>query len=233
MPSKAQIHANLQNSKKSTGPVTPEGKQRSAANALRHGFTGQVVIIGERQAGNYDQHCREYREEFSPKGKAESDLTRQLADLSWSINRIRACETTLFAVEPISDSSHDAGDPEVNSAIAVAATLEKNMKTLACSRSMSSVSSGPGNGPSRSSASFRKSAKTVRKARCTGPRCSNKPLRIKSLTGRRPKMGSFVQRPNWKPTCAIRSAGTSSVSSELVRSMMTIAAVRAAKRPQK
>jgi hypothetical protein len=130
MPTEDQLLANLQNARKSTGPITPEGKKRSSVNALRHGFTGQKVVVADSEAGIYNQHCQDYRDEFSPKGKVESDLTLQLAGLSWSMNRIRACESTLFAVESVSDSSRDVGDCEINSAIAVAGSLEKNMKTL-------------------------------------------------------------------------------------------------------
>ena len=49
--SEKQIEANRRNALLCTGPRTPEGKQRSALNACRHAFTGQVVIMtAEEQA---------------------------------------------------------------------------------------------------------------------------------------------------------------------------------------
>jgi hypothetical protein len=39
-----QIEANRRNARRSTGPVTEEGKQHSPCNAVRHGLTAETVI---------------------------------------------------------------------------------------------------------------------------------------------------------------------------------------------
>ena len=45
MASDAQIQANQENAKKSTGPKTVEGKRRSSMNAMTHGIFAQIPIL--------------------------------------------------------------------------------------------------------------------------------------------------------------------------------------------
>jgi hypothetical protein len=53
MTSFRQFEANRRNARKSTGPVTEEGKQRSRCNAVRHGLTAETVIGALEDAKDY------------------------------------------------------------------------------------------------------------------------------------------------------------------------------------
>jgi hypothetical protein len=53
MTSFRQIEANRRNARKSTGPTTEEGKERSRCNAVRHGLTAETVIGALEDAEDY------------------------------------------------------------------------------------------------------------------------------------------------------------------------------------
>jgi hypothetical protein len=53
MTSFRQFEANGRNARKSTGPVTEEGKQRSRCSVVRHGLTAETVIGALEDAEDY------------------------------------------------------------------------------------------------------------------------------------------------------------------------------------
>src|SRR5260370_4793823 len=90
-----RAETNRENAQKSTGPRTEAGKQRSSLNALRHGLTGQTVVLPSDDLIAYQRHCQEFLDQYLPKNKTEIQLAQSLADLSWRLNRITAIETNL------------------------------------------------------------------------------------------------------------------------------------------
>ena len=54
MASEKQLLANLQNAQLSTGPVTIEGKEVIATNAIKHGIFTKDLILNSQKCGHYD-----------------------------------------------------------------------------------------------------------------------------------------------------------------------------------
>jgi hypothetical protein len=102
MSSSNRTEINQANAQHSTGPKTEAGKQRSALNALKHGLTGQLVVMPTEDRGAYESHKKSLVDEYHPKGATETLLVQALVDVSWRLNRVVALETNLLTVDLIS-----------------------------------------------------------------------------------------------------------------------------------
>jgi hypothetical protein len=96
--SSARAEASRRNGAKSRGPKTPEGKARSAQNALKHGLRAQkcVVLPGER-ASAFAAFEAALLEELAPQGALQSVLAQRVVAASWRLARSEQLEAELFA----------------------------------------------------------------------------------------------------------------------------------------
>ena len=99
MTSLKQIEANRLNARKSTGPRTEEGKQRSRCNALRHGLTAETVITALENAADYQAFEANIVSDYQPRSATERELVSRLASLLWRLRRSTSIETGLFQIQ--------------------------------------------------------------------------------------------------------------------------------------
>ena len=96
MSSLKQIEANRRNALKSTGPTTPEGKERSRRNAMRHGLTAETVIAGLEDAEDYQAFEAAVTADYDAETAVERELVLRLASVLWRLRRATGIETGLF-----------------------------------------------------------------------------------------------------------------------------------------
>jgi hypothetical protein len=99
MSSLKQIAANRRNALKSTGPTTPEGKDRSRCNALRHGLTAETVIAALEDAEDYQAFEAVVISDYDAESAVERELVLRLASVLWRLRRATGIETALFESE--------------------------------------------------------------------------------------------------------------------------------------
>jgi hypothetical protein len=99
MTSFKQIDANRRNARKSTGPTTQEGKQRSRRNAVRHGLTAETVIGALEDAEDYKAFEAAIIADYDAQSAVERDLVLRLACLLWRLRRATTMETGLFEIQ--------------------------------------------------------------------------------------------------------------------------------------
>jgi hypothetical protein len=96
--SNARAEASRKNGAKSRGPKTPEGKARSAQNALKHGLRAQkYVVLPEEDADEFAELQAAMVAELAPVGALQTVLARRVAVAAWRLARADRIEVELFA----------------------------------------------------------------------------------------------------------------------------------------
>jgi hypothetical protein len=96
MTSLKQIEANRHNALKSTGPITPEGKERSRCNAVRHGLTAETIIGSLEDAEDYAAFEAAVIADYEAETAVQRELVLRLASILWRLRRSTAIESALF-----------------------------------------------------------------------------------------------------------------------------------------
>jgi len=94
----SQTEANRTNALLSTGPKTPEGKAKSALNAVKTGLTGRTVLLHGDDVDLYEAHLERFRSEHQPIGDKEAILVQSIADAEWRLLRIPSLDAGIYAL---------------------------------------------------------------------------------------------------------------------------------------
>jgi len=104
---------------KSTGPRTPQGKQRSKYNALKHGIYSKAPLLKDESLADYNSLLLQLVEYHQPEGSTEELLVENLAILTLRRRRFLKAEaaeiakgTEFLGVDNLRHLAFDAQDRE-------------------------------------------------------------------------------------------------------------------------
>src|SRR5580658_7446095 len=127
-----RTNINRENATHSTGPKTPEGKQRSSLNALRHGLTGQTVLLPGEDPNLFQDFCASYHQQYKPSGPTETNMVQHIAETQWRLNRIGSMENNIVALGARQCAGTlDPENPEIDAALAQAKAYSDAMDKIA------------------------------------------------------------------------------------------------------
>jgi len=96
MATEAQLNANRQNARKSTGPRTPKGKAASSRNSLEHGLCAQKLLLIDEDSDAFLALLHDLFSRFRPVGAGEESLVKRIALAQWRLDRALPIETQLY-----------------------------------------------------------------------------------------------------------------------------------------
>jgi hypothetical protein len=108
MSSIRRIQASRANGARSNGPITPEGKQRSAANATTHGLLSQTLVLADEDSDLFEVMLQGFVDRFQPVDNVEFSLVENAAAAIWRQRRCWGLEKSL--VDQASRATQ--GDPD-------------------------------------------------------------------------------------------------------------------------
>ncbi len=108
MATERQIQANRANAKRSTGPITEEGKQASSQNARRHDQLSSCIVLKAESAPLFDELMNSLIDEFQPRTASEKTApTETMAVARWKLTRNWIWHTALQKLETMKQACTD------------------------------------------------------------------------------------------------------------------------------
>ena len=106
-PSPAKLAANAANAQLSSGPRTPEGKARSAANSRKHGLSAAEVVVRPGEQQEWADFVAAFEADLQPVGILETTLCNQIVHAAWNLRRVRILEAELSngSTDPLTDDA--------------------------------------------------------------------------------------------------------------------------------
>src|SRR5205807_759490 len=82
-----------QNGQKSKGPKSPEGKERSRFNALKHGLKAELPVLPGEDPQAYQARLDAWIADLHPSNDLEQTLVERAVTLTWQLDRAERAET--------------------------------------------------------------------------------------------------------------------------------------------
>jgi hypothetical protein len=95
--SPARAAASRRNGARSKGPTTPEGKARSAQNALKHGLCADNYLVSAEEEDVYEALEAALHDEIAPEGVLQIHLARRIVRATWRLERAERIEAEMLA----------------------------------------------------------------------------------------------------------------------------------------
>lgn len=94
-----QRQASRENGAKSRGPATPEGKERSARNATRHGLFSDSILLEPENRGEWNRMAEDLVARFHPADSVELSIIHDMAVTQWRKQRAWNIEAAILEAE--------------------------------------------------------------------------------------------------------------------------------------
>ena len=124
-----QLEASRRNGALSEGPVTPEGKARSAANTPAHGLAAKTIVLTNECQPRFQALLDSFIAQFAPANESEFCCVEEMALARWRLRRAAGYETALLdyqieSGQPFDAENHGRLDQTTRGALAWSALHE-------------------------------------------------------------------------------------------------------------
>ncbi len=107
MSSARKTAANRENSKRSTGPKSVEGRNAVRRNALKHGLTAETLVVEGEDAEAFRQMAESHLSVFQPRNDVELEFAKTFSIAAWRRQRCVSTETAMVN-HHIRETQHSA-----------------------------------------------------------------------------------------------------------------------------
>jgi hypothetical protein len=106
--SKAKLEANRRNGRKSCGPVTEAGKNRSKLNAVKHGMRAATLVLLDEDPQALEGRKAAWAASLLPRGAAEQRIVDDAVEHSWLRDRARRAQVARLATNIVNAGVDEA-----------------------------------------------------------------------------------------------------------------------------